>query len=160
MTGTTVTPCTKGTSCSVALHLHAAVFVPEHNVPTAHARGLLPSSIPRADALFNVARASLLVAALASGQPELLAEATRDRLHQPYRLALFPAGATLLATAMQAGALGAFTSGAGPSVLALCTGETQAKSVGAALEVAARRLGEPGQAMHMSLIDRGAYVLA
>ncbi len=61
---------------------------------------------------------------------------------------------------MQAGALGAFTSGAGPSVLALCTGETQARSVGAALEATARRLGEPGQTMRMSLIERGAYVLA
>ncbi len=144
----------------VALSLHAVVFVPEHNVPTAHARGLLPSSVSREDALFNVARSSLLVAALASGQPELLAEATRDRLHQPYRLALFPSGATLLATALEAGALGAFTSGAGPSVLALCSGETQARSVGAALEATARRLGEPGQTMEMSLIDRGAYVLA
>jgi homoserine kinase len=144
----------------VAMSLHAVVFVPEHNVPTAHARGLLPSTISRADALFNVARSSLLVAALASGQPELLAEATRDRLHQPYRLALFPAGATLLATAIEAGALGAFTSGAGPSVLALCSGETQARSVGAALDATARRLGEPGQTMEMSLIDRGAYVVA
>ncbi len=144
----------------VAMRLHAVVFVPEHNVPTVDARGVLPSSVSLADALFNVARASLLVATLASGQPEMLAEATRDRLHQPYRLALFPSGATLLATAMQAGALGAFTSGAGPSVLALCAGETQAKSVGAALEATALRLGEPGQTLHMSLTDRGAYVLA
>jgi homoserine kinase len=144
----------------VAMSLHAVVFVPEHNVPTAHARGLLPSSVSMADALFNVARASLLVAALAAGQPEVLAEATRDRLHQPYRLALFPAGTTLLATAMQAGAMGAFTSGAGPSVLALCAGATTARSVGAALEASARQLGEPGQTMHMALIDRGAYVVA
>jgi homoserine kinase len=144
----------------VAMSLHAVVFVPEHNVPTAHARGLLPSSVSLADALFNVARASLLVAGLAAGQPDVLAEATRDRLHQPYRLALFPAGATLLATAMQAGAMGAFTSGAGPSVLALCAGATTARSVGAALEASARQLGEPGQTMHMALIDRGAYVVA
>jgi homoserine kinase len=144
----------------LALTLHAVVFVPEHNVPTAHARGLLPSNVSREDALFNVAHASLLVAALASGQSELLAEATRDRLHQPYRLALFPSGTTLLATAIQAGALGAFTSGAGPSVLALCAGETQAATVGAALEATAQRLGEPGQIIRMALVDRGAYVVA
>ena len=144
----------------LALTLHAVVFVPEHNIPTAHARGLLPSSVSREDALFNVAHASLLVAALASGQSELLVEATRDRLHQPYRLALFPSGTTLLATAIQAGALGAFTSGAGPSVLALCAGETQAATVGAALEATAQRLGEPGQIMRMALVDRGAYVVA
>ncbi|MCA1647031.1 MAG: hypothetical protein LC797_16730 [Chloroflexi bacterium] len=127
---------------------------------TAHARGVLPSSVPLADALFNVARSSLLVAALASGQPEALAEATRDRLHQPYRLLLYPAGAALLETAMQAGALGAFTSGAGPSVLALCADEAQALAVGGALEATARRLGEPGQTLQLTLIDRGAHVIA
>src|SRR5207245_2667781 len=144
----------------LALKLTAVCFVPDLSVPTPHARGLLPATVTLNDAVFNVGRSSLLVAALASGKPELLAEATRDRLHQPYRLALFPSGATLLTTALQAGALGAFTSGAGPSVLALCTGETHARSVGAALEATAQQLGEPGQTMHMSLIDRGAYVLA
>jgi homoserine kinase len=144
----------------LGLNLHAIVFIPEHNVPTAHARGVLPSSVSLADALFNVARSSLLVAALASGQAEALAEATRDRLHQPYRLALFPSGATLLATAMRAGALGAFMSGAGPSVLALCADPSQAKSVGTALAATAHELGEPGQTLLLSLIDRGAHVVA
>jgi homoserine kinase len=144
----------------VALSLRAVAFIPEHNVVTAQARSVLPSSVSMADALFNVARSSLLVAALASGQPEALAEATRDRLHQPYRLPLFPASATLLETAMQAGALGAFTSGAGPSVLALCADELQADAVGAAFQATAQRLGEPGQTLHTSLIDRGAHVVA
>jgi homoserine kinase len=144
----------------VALSLRAVVFVPEHSVPTLHARGVLPSSVSLADALFNVARSSLLVAALASGQAAALAEATRDRLHQPYRLALFPAGASLLETARQAGALGAFTSGAGPSVLALCADEPQANAVGVAFAATAQRLGEPGQTFQMSLIDRGAHVVA
>ena len=144
----------------LALSLRAVAFIPEHNVPTAHARGLLPSRVSLADALFNVARSSLLVAALASGQAEVLAEATRDRLHQAYRLALFPSGETLLATAMEAGALGAFTSGAGPSVLALCADELHADAVGAAFAATAQRLGEPGQTLQMALIDRGAHVVA
>jgi homoserine kinase len=144
----------------LGVSLHAMIFIPEHNVPTAHARGVLPSSVSLADALFNVARSSLLVAALASGQAEALAEATRDRLHQPYRLALFPSGATLLAAAMRAGALGAFMSGAGPSVLALCADPSQAKSVGAALVATAQELGEPGETLLLSLIDQGAHVVA
>ncbi len=144
----------------VALSLRAVAFIPEHNVPTADARGVLPSSVSLADALFNVARSSLLVAALASGQHEALAEATRDRLHQPYRLSLYPSGATLLDSAMQAGALGAFTSGAGPSILALCADELQANAVGAAFETTALRLGEPGRTLQMSLIERGAHVVA
>lgn len=143
----------------LALPLRAVVFIPEHNMPTAHARGVLPIRVSLADALFNVARSSLLVAALASGQSEALAEATRDRLHQPYRLTLYPAGATLLHTAMQAGALGAFTSGAGPTVLALCADEPQAQQVGDALAATALRLGEPGQSLQLALIDRGAHVV-
>src|ERR1700674_3737287 len=72
----------------VALSLQAVCFVPDQVSPTAHARGILPTTISLADPLFNVARSSLLVAALASGQSDVLGEATRDRLHQPYRLSL------------------------------------------------------------------------
>src|SRR6185436_5766269 len=106
-------------------------------------------------ALFNVARSSLLVAALAAGRADLLAEATRDRLHQPYRLPLFPAGARLLDAALQAGALGAFTSGAGPSVLALCGDDAQAHAVQTAFDQTAHHLGVPGATLHMPLIDLG-----
>ncbi|HET6317683.1 MAG TPA: homoserine kinase, partial [Chloroflexota bacterium] len=70
--------------------LQAVVFVPEQHILTTDARALLPASVSLTDALFNVARASLLVAALSSGDFSLLREATRDRLHQPYRQALFP----------------------------------------------------------------------
>jgi homoserine kinase len=143
----------------VALHLQAVLFVPEQPVPTAHARGVLPLSVPMPDALFNVARSSLLVAALAAGRADLLAEATRDRLHQPYRLPLFPAGARLLDAALQAGALGAFTSGAGPSVLALCADDAQAQAVQTAFDQTAHHLGVPGATLHMPLIELGAHVV-
>jgi len=143
----------------VALRFEVVCFVPEQHSPTAHARGVLPTTVPLADALFNVARASLLVAALASGQAELLGEATRDRLHQPYRLPLFPAGARLLEAAVQAGAHGAFTSGAGPSVLALCA-SGQVEAVAAAFDSTARQLGLAGASMHLSTTDTGAHVVA
>ena len=144
----------------LALELRAVAFVPEHAVPTAHARSLLPPSVPRADALFNVARASLLVAALATGRKDLLAEATRDRLHQPYRLPLFPAGATLLEGALQAGALAAYTSGAGPTVLALCEANQPAaeQAIAAAFESIAQRLGLGGVCLRLDLSPRGAYI--
>jgi homoserine kinase len=143
----------------VALPLRAVLFVPEQSVPTAHARGLLPTGVRLADALFNVARSSLLVAALAGGRPELLAEATRDRLHQPYRAPLFPAGATLLESAMRAGASGAFTSGAGPSILALCPDETSAEMVASAFDATARQLRVPGMSMRLGLSERGAHLV-
>jgi homoserine kinase len=143
----------------IARELRAAVFVPDQPIATAHARGLLPASVPLADALFNVARASLLVAALASGQTDALAEATRDRLHQPYRAPLFPAGVTLLETAMQAGALGACISGAGPSVLALCADEPRADAVAAAFNAVGRQLDVPGATLCLAVTDRGAHVV-
>jgi homoserine kinase len=143
----------------IALRLLAVVFVPEQPIPTPHARGLLPLAVPLADALFNVARSSLLVAALASGQADALAEATRDRLHQPYRAALFPAGATLLEAAMQTGALGAFISGAGPSILALCADEAGADAVEAAFAATAEILNVPGISLRLALTDRGAHVV-
>ncbi|MGI9148626.1 MAG: homoserine kinase [Chloroflexota bacterium] len=143
----------------LAIRLSTVCFVPDQLSPTAHARGVLPSTIPLADALFNVARSSLLVAALASGQSDVLAEATRDRLHQPYRLPLFPAGARLLEAALQAGALGAFTSGAGPSVLAVCGDGQPVEAVATAFEQTAHSLGLAGVTMHLSLIDQGAHVV-
>jgi homoserine kinase len=142
----------------LALELSAVVFVPDQAIPTADARGLLPSSVPLADALYNVARSSLLVAALASGRPDVLAEATRDRLHQPYRLPLFPAGATLLQAAMHAGALGAFASGAGPSVLALCASAPRAEVVSSALASTAHGLSLEGTTLQLALSDLGAHV--
>jgi len=146
-------------SIPLAAPLLAVLFVPEQHVPTAHARGVLPPHVPRADALFNVARASLLVAAFATGRHDLLAEATRDRLHQPYRLPLFPPGATLLDTAMAAGALGAFTSGAGPSVLALCADDASAARVEASFADVARSLDVAGAVLRLALSDRGAHVV-
>ncbi len=139
--------------------LQAVCFVPELGIATPEARGLLPSSVSLTDAVFNVARASLMVAALSSGRFDLLREATRDRLHQPHRLPLFPAGATLLQSAMSAGALGAFVSGAGPTILALCT-EVQIASVTAAFESSARALGVAGRTLVLGLTQQGAHVVA
>lgn len=144
----------------VAMRLTAVGFIPDLGVATHHARGLLPASVAHADAVFNVSRASLLVAALAAGRADLLAEATRDRLHQPYRLPLFPAGATLLDAAMQAGALGAFMSGAGPTVLALCASEACVDAVARAFGAAARQEEVEGKVLRLNLTERGAHVVA
>jgi homoserine kinase len=117
--------------------LYAALFVPDRPLPTAEARRALPATVPWGDAVYNLGRAALLVAALATGEYRLLAEATRDRLHQPARARLFPALPALLAAARAAGALGACLSGAGPSVLALAESAADAQRVAGALEAAA-----------------------
>ena len=94
------------------------VCVPGWPMSTTTARGLLPAEVPHADAVFNAARAGLLVAALTQ-TPERLLEATQDRLHQPYRAAAMQPTADLLGR-LRARGVPAVLSGAGPSVLALC----------------------------------------
>jgi homoserine kinase len=143
----------------LAIELCCVAFIPDHSVPTAHARGLLPSRVSMSAAVFNVARSSLLVAALAAGRPDLLAEATRDRLHQPHRLPLFPAGERLMEIALRAGAAGAFVSGAGPTILALCASRRAASSVAENFEAEARVLGVGGSSQELALTERGAHVV-
>jgi homoserine kinase len=93
------------------------VCVPSTSVPTKKARALLPETVPHVDAAYNAARAALLVTALTS-RPDLLLEATDDRLHQPYRRPAYPRTSDLVAKLRAAG-VPAAVSGAGPAVLAL-----------------------------------------
>ena len=102
---------------SAAPGIVPVVCVPSTAVPTKRARALLPETVPHADAAFNAARAALLVPALTS-RPDLLLEATDDRLHQPYRRAAYPRTGDLVAKLRAAG-IPAVVSGAGPTVLAL-----------------------------------------
>ncbi|HSB68792.1 MAG TPA: homoserine kinase [Candidatus Methylomirabilis sp.] len=103
--------------------LSAVAVIPEFHLSTAKARRALPPTVPRADAVFNVGRVALLLAAMQSGRLDLLREAVRDRLHQPYRAPLVPGMDAVLAEGEAAGALGCFLSGAGPTLLALTTGD-------------------------------------
>ena len=66
------------------------VLVPTVTSATAEARAVLPASVPRSDAVFNVQRVALLLAGLQTGRLDVLDVALDDRLHQPYRLRLFP----------------------------------------------------------------------
>jgi homoserine kinase len=95
----------------------AAVFVPPEPLSTRVARGLLPQSVPHAEAAANAGSAALLVAAL-GGQPEQLWRATRDHLHQDYRRPAMPASLALVDRLRADGHAGV-VSGAGPTVLAL-----------------------------------------
>jgi homoserine kinase len=97
--------------------IRAEVFVPPEGVSTELARGLLPRTVPHADAAGNTGAAALLVAALA-GQPDQLWRATRDYLHQQYRRTAMPASVALVEELRGQG-LAAVVSGAGPTVLVL-----------------------------------------
>jgi homoserine kinase len=93
-----------------------AIVVPDFDLPTAQARSVLPAGYSRADAVFNVQRASLLIAALATGSTWAFPAALEDRFHQPYRAPLVP-GLEDILKLRAPGLLGCALSGAGPSIL-------------------------------------------
>jgi homoserine kinase len=140
--------------------LQAVLFVPDQPMATEEARGLLPPQVSRADAVFNLGRTALLVAALVGGEYALLREATRDRLHQPARAELFSAMPRFFEAALEAGALGACLSGAGSTLLALVEGSDAAgaEAVRAAFEATARREGTGGGTLLAAVGGPGAVV--
>jgi len=98
-------------------------LVPKHKMSTALARSLQPESVPHDDAVFNVSRSALLIAALTQS-PELLLAATEDRLHQDYRAAAMPETDQIVKL-MRENSHAAVVSGAGPSVLVLASDPAQ-----------------------------------
>ncbi len=108
------------------------VFVPDMTLSTAYARSLTPLHVSREDAVYNIQRAALLIAALVQ-RPKLLFEATSDKLHQDHRAPAMPASYALIQSLRKAG-LAAVVSGAGPTVLVLADGPVERER---ALDVAA-----------------------
>ena len=108
---------------SKKLFVHRGVspleLIPDFEMSTAKARSLQPESVPHGDAVFNVSRSALLVAALTQS-PELLFAATEDKLHQDYRAEAMPETYALVQL-MRENGHAAVVSGAGPSVLVLAS---------------------------------------
>lgn len=101
--------------------LQCVLFIPDEEMSTTEARAALPPHLSYDDAVFNISRAAMLVNCFATGQFEPLRYAMEDRLHQPQRSHIFPY-MPLIKVALEAGAHGAYLSGAGPTVLAIAGG--------------------------------------
>jgi len=97
------------------------VVTPNLTLETKKSRAVLPPTVSRADAIHNLQRSALFVAALEERRYDLLWDAMQDRLHQQARQALIPGLAEVLALPRMPGLLGVALSGAGPSVIALAT---------------------------------------
>jgi homoserine kinase len=130
------------------------VLVPQATMSTALARSLQPESVPHADAIFNVSRSTLLIAALIQS-PELLLAATEDRLHQNYRAEAMPDTSRLIGLLRQNG-FPAVVSGAGPSILVLCSDPAQRL---AAAELVAAESHTPWQSLILAVDFKGATVV-
>ncbi len=112
------------------------IFSPGATLETGAARDVLPTQVSREDAVFNLAHAAALVAAVLRADGALLSLAMSDRLHQPARTSLVPALAEIIGAARGAGAFGAALSGAGPSVLAIAPTRLAPRVVSAMEETA------------------------
>jgi homoserine kinase len=119
-----------GKANSVSMNVHPDVCpvlgIPQTELDTHKARGLIPESIPHVDAAFNAGRSALLVAAMI-GDPDFLLEATEDKLHQPFRAQAYPESMELVAQLREA-QIAACISGAGPTVIALSTSDQVAQA--------------------------------
>ena len=123
--------------------LRPVVAVPEKRLPTAEARAVLPSSYDRDVTIRSMGRVAALTAGLTTGDPELLAAAHGDEIHESWRNALSPEVAELIEIARRAGAFHAARSGAGPSVVALVTHERAAAVAGAFAAWGANVIDDP-----------------
>lgn len=131
------------------------VCVPETTMSTALARSLQPESVPHQDAIFNVSRSALLIAALIQS-PELLLAATEDKLHQSYRASAMPETDSLIQVLRKNG-LAAVVSGAGPSLLVLGSDPSQRQ---VAAELVAEHSTTAWQSLMLAVDFKGATVIS
>ena len=96
-----------------------AAFVPDFRLLTSKARAALPAMVSHKDAVYNLSRAALATAAFCEGNYALLGVATKDVLHQKYRLPLIEGGDDVFELAQDLGAQAVYISGAGPTIMAV-----------------------------------------
>lgn len=116
--------------------IRVVAVTPLFELATKKSRAVLPEMVERADAVHNLQRSALLVAALEERRYDLIWDALHDRLHQPYRQALIPGLEDILAIPKMPGLLGIALSGSGPSAIALATDRFDAigKEIGSRFE--------------------------
>ncbi len=136
--------------------LKAVVVIPDFELSTEEARRVLPDTVLLEDAIFNIQRVSLFLAALTNKQYDLLKISMNDRLHQPYRKKLIPGFDDVVNAALEAGALGVSLSGAGSSMIALA--DKNFDAIGKAMVEAFKNVGVNATYKVLDIDKRGATV--
>ncbi len=141
------------------IKLKLIVAVPDFQLATSKARAVLPEKVSRKDAIFNISRAAMLVAALLEGRENFLRTAFEDAIHQPYRAKLIPGMEEVFAAAKKAGASGVAISGAGSCLIAFALEKLHAEKDIAEEMVAAFRKNEvDSKALILDVSETGARV--
>lgn len=136
----------------------AAAFIPDREIATHDARRVLPETLPRHEAVNNVQRVAVLVAAFAKRDATLLKFGVQDWLHQPYRKVLIPGFDDILAAAYEAGAFAAFLSGSGSTLLAIGT-KHNARKITQAMANAAEQNKLFGKRAVLKFAQKGVQIL-
>jgi homoserine kinase len=142
----------------VSSRLKFVAAIPRIETSTRTARSILPPSVSLQDAASNLRNASRITAASIEKKYEEARGAFHDRLHQPHRAALVPGLEQAIEAAERAGAIGAFLSGAGPTILALC--QKSEKPIGNAMVAALRKAGLDEVDVKVLSADNGGITTA
>lgn len=137
--------------------LTTVVAIPHFSLSTRASRSVLPASVTLEDAVFNVSRVGMLLAAAQAGNLELMGKMMVDKLHQPYRMPLVPGMCEVFKAAREAGALAVTLSGSGPTVIAFCRG--MQPEVGPAMVAAFGRYGVKAIAKELLPCLKGAIIV-
>ncbi|KAJ1412253.1 ribosomal protein S5 domain 2-type protein [Ochromonadaceae sp. CCMP2298] len=152
--------------------LQCVCFIPDTIGKTSTARGVLPDTISRKEAIFNIGRVAFLINALATNNIDSLRYGVEDALHQPQRAAaVYPFLQPIINAAVEAGASAGYLSGAGPTVMALTSGasgdiftqrtkERVDRKVAEAMLEAAAKFGVKGNVFITAPVMHGAYVVS
>jgi len=140
--------------------IRAVIFIPDLRLSTAEMRKVLPAKVPREDAVANLGRVALGVAGMATGRRDILRILTEDRLHEPYRAAVYPQLPRMVADARAAGALGACLSGAGSSIVAFTDKVSGVARIESAYRAAAADTDLPGRVEGVAPRNAPAKVIA
>lgn len=161
--GLTAAAVEKGRVYAVTLHVankfRFAAFIPNFELKTSVARGVLPESVSRQDAVYNLSRSALMAGSLATGNTENLHIAVQDKLHQPYRLGLIPGASEVFDLSYEHGSLATYISGAGPTIMAIIKRHDEKFESVITEQLKQRGLTD----WHVTVLDvdsRGAYISA
>jgi homoserine kinase len=134
----------------------ALMVLPEKPLATMASRAVLPESYSRSDVVANLQRVAVLTAAFATGRADLIADAMRDRVHQPYRSEVCPLLPKILRLSGTDSVLGVALSGAGPAVLVLISSEENAERIKKCIRELLQ--GEPVEIILLGLENQCAFM--
>ena len=140
----------------VPIGLTAVVVHPDLEIETAKARALLGDFVPLSDAIQQWANLGAFVDGLHRGDFAQISRSLEDTIAEPRRAPLVPGLAAIKRAAVEAGALGCSLSGSGPSLFALCRGESR-RSTGCRSDGEGRRRRDWWRVANLRVIHRPAW---